>query len=300
LQDLNNPDELVGTVTVNADNPSATCSLFDLESGKKYQLKASGIAFASANIEFDAKYSSTDGNAWSDTVTGYIDPDLLNLSVDGEFVEWGAYNPAHVYYWDMTGKDSCVALLIYDTYYINNSGVLTVDIYLYQEETAWAADGEVPGFLPFEGRNWATYFEYEIENLLPTISSEDLAGPYVVDEFGVFFVTTVNPSCGFVYDHVLFNYTIFGIAPSNIVSFKYYDEDTTTWYDAPVIQDGSNVIGFFGPPTGFLMGVPYDETTEFEIKIDTAGTYLVTIILNDLDDSNAVLATLTETVVVNP
>jgi len=163
----------------------------------------------------------------------------------------------------------------------------------WQEETAWA---EGDNF----GKNWATYFTYNIAGEPPTISSEDLAGPFTADEFGYFTVTTVNPLCGFAYEHVLFNYTIFGIAPSNIVSFKYYDESTTTWYDAPVIQDGSNVIGFFGPPTGFLMGVPYNESTTFEIKIDTMGTYPVTITLNDLDDGNAELAILTEDVVVSP
>jgi hypothetical protein len=184
--------------------------------------------------------------------------------------------------------------------------------YEYQEcitysETAWAAndpieEGDEEGTIQFEGANWATYFTYNIAGEPPTISSDDLAGPYPADEFGYFTVTTVNPLCGFAYEHVLFNYTIFGIAPSNIVSFKYYDEGTATWYDAPVIQDDSNVIGFFGPPTGFPMGVPYNESTTFEIKIDTMGTYPVTITLNDLDDGNAILATLTETehVVVSP
>ncbi|GEM_PF-2516410 len=166
-----------------------------------------------------------------------------------------------------------------------------------QEESAWAVvDDDVLNF----GKNWATYFNYNIAGLPPTISSLDLAGPFIEDEFGYFIVTTVNPLCGFAYEHVLFNYTIFGIAPSNIVSFKYYDEGTATWYNAPVIQDGSNVIGFFGPPTGFPMGVPYNESTTFEIKIDTMGTYPVTITLNDLDDGNAELAILTQDVVVFP
>ena len=139
-----------------------------------------------------------------------------------------------------------------------------------------------------------------VHTLLPTISSDDLAGPFTVDVLEYFYVTTVNPPNGFAYEHVLFNYTIFGIALSNIVSFKYYDEGTTTWYDAPVSQDGSNVIGFFGPSTGFPMDRHYDETTKFGININTTGTYPVTITLNDLDDGNAVLATLTEDVVVNP
>jgi len=163
-----------------------------------------------------------------------------------------------------------------------------------QEETAWA-DGE-----RFTNRgNWATYFFYDFTSI-PTISSDDLAGPFTAGEFGYFTVTTVNPACGSLYEHVLFNYTIEGIAPSNIVSFKYYDEGTTTWYNAPVIQDGTNVIGFFGPPTGFLMGVSYDESTLFEIKIDTAGTYPVEITLNLLNppDPPLELASFNQDVVV--
>ena len=130
----------------------------------------------------------------------------------------------------------------------------------------------------------------------PIISSENLAGPFTAGSLGFFDVTTVNPLCGQEYSSVLFNYTIFGIDTSKIVSFEY--KGGATWYDAPVSQDGSNVTGFFGPSTGFPMGVPYDETTEFRIIINAEGTYPVIITLNDLNNSNAVLATLTEDVVV--
>lgn len=169
LQNLNNSDELVGTVIVNAVNPFATCSGVTLESGKKYQLKAGGTAFAGDTIDFDAKYSITNripGDLWTDSVSGYTGygTTLLELSVDGDFVNWGVYDSTHVYYWDMTGKDSCVALLIDDIYYPGNSGSLTVDIYLYQEETAWAGivvEGETR--IPFLGKNWATYCEYTVQ-----------------------------------------------------------------------------------------------------------------------------------------
>ena len=164
----------------------------------------------------------------------------------------------------------------------------------WQEETAWA-DGDSQFF----GKNWATYFTYHIAGVLPTISSEDLAGPYNKDEDREFSVKTVNPECGFEYPRVIFNYIIENITLSEITSFEYYDEDTTTWYKAPKIQDGPNVIGFFGPPTGFPMDAPYDETTTFRINIGIVGTFPVTITLNDLVDV-AVLATLTEDVVVFP
>jgi len=300
LQNLNNPDELVGTVTVNAINPSATYSLFDLESGKMYQLKASGTASANPTmpIVFDAEYSSSRGGMWLDAVPG-LNANVLDLSVDGEFIYWGAYNSDHIYYWDMTGKDSCVALLIDDTFYPNNSGFLTVDIYLYQEETAWA-DGER---FTLKG-NWATYFTYNIQNLLPAISSDDLAGPFTAGEFGYFTVKTVNPSCGQEYPSVLFNYTIWDANLSDIASFEYpyFDGTDWIWVGMPMEDDTfGNVIGYFGDKSlGFLMPVPYNVETKFRIKITNHGEYPVTITLNDLDNSNAVLVTLTEDVVVNP
>ena len=302
LQDLNNPDELVGTVTVDADEPLATCSLFDLESGMKYQLKASETAFASTNIEFDAKYSITGtSDPWTDLVTNYEihGPNLLGLAVDGVFVGWGVYNPAHVYYWDMTGKGSCVALWIYDLpgSYGNNSGFLTVDIYLYQEESAWAGTEE--GEIQFDGKNWATYFTYEIENLLPTISSEDLAGPFTAGVLEEFQVTTVNPECGFDYSAVLFNYTIFDIEKSDIESFEaYWDGD---WHDMPMDEVGGNVTGYFGPwPDGFPMDAPYNVTTSCRINIKTADTYTVEITLDSCIDPFEQLAFFTEDVVVLP
>jgi len=162
---------LVDTVDVYADETDPTCSTVILESGMKYLLKASGTAFAGDTIWFDAKYSNSKNyssplDSWTDEVAGYTSygPDLLGLAVDGVFVDWGVYNDAHVYYWNMDGIGSCVPLRIYDTYYPNNEGFLKVEI--YQEESAWAVNGEGPDFIgsmPFLGKNWATYFTYESE-----------------------------------------------------------------------------------------------------------------------------------------
>jgi len=130
--------------------------------------------------------------------------------------------------------------------------------------------------------------------LPPTISSDDLAGPFTAGELGEFSVTTVNPECGSDYDLVLFNYTIYDIEKSDIESFKAYWGGS--WHDElpTMVKEGNNVTGYFGPQTGFPMSAPYDETTEFEIQINTAGTYKVIITLNDRDNFDAVLATFTE------
>ena len=128
---------LVDTVEVYAKETGTTYSSVILESGKNYKLKASGTAFAGDSIWFDAKYSTSSYSipigTWTDSVAHYegYGPTLLNLAVNGVFVDWGAYNPDHVYYWNMTGDGSTLglALLIYDVCYPNNTGFLTVEIY---------------------------------------------------------------------------------------------------------------------------------------------------------------------------
>jgi len=164
-----------------------------------------------------------------------------------------------------------------------------------QEESAWAVDDEVLEF----GKNWATYFTYHIAGKPPTISSEDLAGPFTAGVLREFHVKTVNPSCGLAYSNVLFNYTIFDIDLSDIANFEYFDG--TNWGTMPMFQSGSDVEGFFGPwPDGFPMTVPYSAETTFRINIVTPGTYTVEMTLDNLNPPFAELAILTETVVVFP
>ena len=160
----------------------------------------------------------------------------------------------------------------------------------WQEETAWAVDDDTPHYF---GKNWATYFTYNIAGESPTIFSQGLPGTYYINKNWEFQVKTVNPECGFAYKHVLFNYTIFGIEKSDIQSFEYYDG--TTWHSLlmSMSQDGENVTGYFGPwPDGFKMPVSYDVSTTFRINIAIAAKYTVVIELIDLDNDNAVLATL--------
>lgn len=126
--------QLIETVTVAAIDSTAVTSPSSLTNGTNYVLKVMGTANAGDTIDFDAKYSLTGnvlGDTWTDPVSGYISygNDLLNLQVNGSFVNWGAFNPAHEYYYMVTGDGNPVSLLIYDVYYPNNSGSLTVEIY---------------------------------------------------------------------------------------------------------------------------------------------------------------------------
>jgi uncharacterized repeat protein (TIGR01451 family) len=121
------------TVDVDAQGQVAQSS-FNLKSGVKYRLKVTGTAYAGDTIDFDAKYSITNriyGDTWTDSVSGYesYGPKLLDLLVDGDVVNWGVYSPDHTYYWTLTGDGTPLDLQIYDIYYPNNIGYLTVEIW---------------------------------------------------------------------------------------------------------------------------------------------------------------------------
>ncbi len=128
--------DLVDTIEVPAKG--YIVSSMGLEEGKEYILEAVGTAFAGGkyteDIEFDAKYSITHSkldDTWTDTVTDYesYGTNLLELKVNDEFIDWGAYNEDHKYYWTLTGDGESIDLQIYDIYYPNNVGFLTVNIY---------------------------------------------------------------------------------------------------------------------------------------------------------------------------
>jgi hypothetical protein len=108
----------------------------NLDSGS-YKFVVSGTAFAGGkyteDIEFDAKYSIThsdSGDTWTDEVSGYEShgSKLLDLQVDGISVDWGIFNDDHIYEYLWTGG-GVVEFCIYDIYYPNNTGYLTVEIY---------------------------------------------------------------------------------------------------------------------------------------------------------------------------
>ena len=135
---FSNPDcpqyTYVETVVVDANNPNPTSSTAILEDGVAYTLVSTGTAFAGDTIDFDAKYSITNripGDTWTDSVSGYegYGPTLLDLFVNGVNVDWGIFNEDHTYECTITGDGTPVNLWIYDIYYPNNVGSLTVDIY---------------------------------------------------------------------------------------------------------------------------------------------------------------------------
>ena len=127
---------LVSTVQVPANSSAGVTLTPPLETGKIYKIEAVGTFEAGDTIIADAEYSLTrriDGDTWTNTVTGYVSHGdiLLDLTINGANIDWGAYNENHVYNYYMMGDGApaSLALVIYDIYYPNNVGSLTVNVY---------------------------------------------------------------------------------------------------------------------------------------------------------------------------
>ncbi len=122
---------VIDTVSVPATGGSVS-SAMTLGLGDSYLLEAIGTFSAGANITADAEYASGPTSfVWQDEVEGYTSygEGLLEVRVDGAFVEWGPYNPGHIYTLAYTGTGAPVSFDIYDIYGSNNTGALEVNIY---------------------------------------------------------------------------------------------------------------------------------------------------------------------------
>ena len=120
---------------------------------------------------------------------------------------------------------------------------------------------------------------------VPTVSSTNLPGPYMVGLEQEFQVTLTNPDNGDDFTNVLARFRLEGITLADIASFQYLETalEPDAWMPLPLTQDGTAVIGDFGPATGFPMGVPYSATSQFKVTFNTPGTYPATIILYDVN-----------------
>lgn len=134
----------------------------------------------------------------------------------------------------------------------------------------------------------------------PTLSSTDLAGPYLTDVLQEFHVTLNNPATGGSFSNVLVNFLVTGADPADVNSFEYWEVTTSSWQPMPLTSDGlGNLVGSFGPALGFPIVPGYNATSLFRVNFDTPGTYPVTMTLVDLTtDPDAVLASLAQDAVV--
>jgi len=131
----------VSAVGQGANTPVVSSS--SLVPGFTYLIEASGVYFAGGagtyDIRADAEYSEdayqrANALPWTDLVRNYEDPygeGLLELKVEGGFVEWGAFNDEHVYTlpWSGTGDPLTLELQIWDIFAQNNTGGLCAAIF---------------------------------------------------------------------------------------------------------------------------------------------------------------------------
>lgn len=132
----------VETIPVNSAAVSPVLSS-SLTNGVQYLFESSGV-WQNSNLNVaDTAYASVD--SWSTPMQGYnIAPYFLGsgefqLQVNGNFVNWGSYNPAHTYSYLYTGTGIPVSIGVFDGdsntntanpgWYGDNSGSLSVDIY---------------------------------------------------------------------------------------------------------------------------------------------------------------------------
>ena len=143
----------VETLFVSAVGPGANTPVVSssaLVPGFTYLIEATGAYFAGGtgkyDIRADAEYSEdayqrAHGEAWTDLVRGYggYGEGLLELKVDGGFVEWGAFNPNHVYTlpWTGTGSPLTFEFQIWDIYAQNNTGGLCAAIFSCPPTVEW-------------------------------------------------------------------------------------------------------------------------------------------------------------------
>jgi len=139
---------------------------------------------------------------------------------------------------------------------------------------------------------------HEISVLPPFITSTDLAGPYTVGVSREFHVTLDNTG-GTEYTNVLAHFRILSALSDDIASLEYFETFNDTWYTLPLTADGSDLVGAYGPVTGFPMPSGYTATSLFRVTFNTARTYDVVISLSDLSpDPDVTLASFTATAVV--
>ena len=130
---------------------------------------------------------------------------------------------------------------------------------------------------------------------LPALTSDNIAGPYVVGVQQEFQVTLDNPADGGDFAHVKVFLEAEGATLADIVKFEYLAYDASGnelgWMEWTLTPSEGGLVGAYGPAAGFPMNAPYNATSRFRVTFATAKTIPVTLTVVDVD-TNTILATL--------
>jgi hypothetical protein len=103
-----------------------------LLSGQKYELEVSGTYTYNPNNDWaDAEYFQHLGAPIKGDTLYPLTPNILDLSINScsTNTDWGSYQSSHVYTMQYMGTGSKISFCIYDSYYPDNNGALTVEIW---------------------------------------------------------------------------------------------------------------------------------------------------------------------------
>lgn len=125
-----------------------------LDTAYDYKIEASGVYYAGGSglydIRADAKYTQDryqriNNLDWTDILRTYesYGSGLLELKIDGNFIDWGAFSGSHIYTHTMAGTGSPVSLefQINEVYAQNNVGGLCVSVYKFINNAPTANPG---------------------------------------------------------------------------------------------------------------------------------------------------------------
>ncbi len=143
---------LLETVSVNSNNVAGADSTNSLVAGQKYAVDVSGTWQNRGFETVDASYTSPDG--WTTVLAapqGGFPDNLLEMQIDHNFIDWGAYANDHKYHTVITGTGAPVNFGVFDinddtytpdpSWYGDNIGNLTIKIYPIYEGVTTAQNG---------------------------------------------------------------------------------------------------------------------------------------------------------------
>lgn len=117
---------VVDAFSIDGTSPTGTVSSIILELGRLYEITVSGTIFIAPGRLADAEYYQLFGSlAWND-----IRPPDIGVQIDGVDVDWGNFNPSHIYTISFVGAGAPITMSFLDITggYGDNSGRLGVTI----------------------------------------------------------------------------------------------------------------------------------------------------------------------------
>ena len=114
---VSQPYEWSTTGTVNSASPTGTDVALPIAGTYRIDVDGTwenGIWFTQYGLLVDAEYVQQVGGAWAQGWPGYPTVDFGDLRVDGQFVNWGAYNGAHAYSYVAPFTSTTLNLAVWD------------------------------------------------------------------------------------------------------------------------------------------------------------------------------------------